>query len=407
MLILLSGLFSLILVVLMHFSENILPYGRQVITQEDIDAVVDVLKSKFLTQGPVIPAFERAIANSVGSHYGVAVNSATSALHLACMALGLGKGDRLWTSPITFVASANCGRYCGASVDFVDIDPATGLMSVAALEHKLHKAERDGTLPKVVVPVHLTGSSCDMSAIASLAKRYGFAVLEDASHAIGGRYRGEPVGNCRYSAITVFSFHPVKIITTGEGGLATTNDPALFQRMVELRSHGIVRDAERFEQPVAGPWIYEQQQLGFNYRITDIQAALGLSQLQRLDEIVAERNRQLQHYSDLLVDLPARLLKVPEDVHSSVHLAVIRLEDPNPEHHLSVFNGLRLAGIGVQVHYSSVHLQPYYRRLGFQEVDFPAAESYATNAISLPLFPGLKVVDRERVVHTLSSVIAA
>jgi UDP-4-amino-4,6-dideoxy-N-acetyl-beta-L-altrosamine transaminase len=374
-----------------------IPYGRQTITEADIAAVVEVLRSPFLTQGPAVPAFEQAVAAKVGARHGVAVNSATSALHIACLALGLGPGDRLWTSPITFVASANCARYCGATVDFVDIEPATGLMSVAALQAKLEQAERNGTLPKVLVPVHLTGSSCDMAAIGSLAQRYGFAVLEDASHAIGGRYQGEPVGNCRHSAITVFSFHPVKIITTGEGGLATTNAPVLAQQMAELRSHGIVREAERFEQPAAGPWVYEQQQLGFNYRITDIQAALGLSQLQRLDEIVAERNRQLQRYRKLLAGLPLQLLEVPENVLSSVHLAVIRLQQSTVEQHRQVFERLRAAGIGVQLHYSPVHLQPYYRALGFAKAQFPEAESYASSAISLPLFPGLTEIDQGRV----------
>ena len=379
-----------------------IPYGRQTITEADIAAVVEVLRSPFLTQGPAVPAFEQAVAAKVGARYGVAVNSATSALHIACIALGLGPGDRLWTSPITFVASANCGRYCGATVDFVDIEPATGLMSVAALHTKLEQAERDGTLPKVVVPVHLTGSSCDMAAIGALAERYGFAVLEDASHAIGGRYQGEPVGNCCHSAITVFSFHPVKIITTGEGGLATTNDPVLAQRMAELRSHGIVREAERFVRPVAGPWVYEQQQLGFNYRITDIQAALGLSQLQRLDEIVVERNRQLQLYRELLTGLPVQLLEVPEAVVSSVHLAVIRLQQATAEQHRQVFEGLRGAGIGVQLHYTPVHLQPYYRPMGFAEGQYPQAETYGGSAISLPLFPGLSAADQQRVASALA-----
>ncbi|MDA7490991.1 UDP-4-amino-4,6-dideoxy-N-acetyl-beta-L-altrosamine transaminase [Synechococcus sp. AH-707-M23] len=379
-----------------------LPYGRQSITEADIISVVEVMRSPFLTQGPTVPAFEQTVAAKVDARFGVAVNSATSALHIACLALDLGPGDRLWTSPITFVASANCGRYCGAEVDFVDIDPATGLISMAALETKLVQAEREGTLPKVVLPVHLTGSSCDMSAIALLAERYGFAVLEDASHAIGGCYQGEPVGNCRYSAITVFSFHPVKIITTGEGGMATTNDPLLAQRMVELRSHGIVREAERFEQPAAGPWVYEQHRLGFNYRITDIQAALGLSQLQRLDEIVAERNRQLQNYQELLADLPVQLLEVPEDVLSSVHLAVIRLMQATAAQHRQVFEGLRSAGIGVQLHYSPVHLQPYYRALGFAEGQFPEAEAYGSSAISLPLFPELSSADQKRVSTELS-----
>ncbi len=379
-----------------------IPYGRQTISEADIAAVESVLRSPFLTQGPTVPAFEQAVAAKVDARFGVAVNSATSALHIACLALGLGPGDRLWTSPITFVASANCGRYCDATVDFVDIDPATGLMSVAALEQKLQQAEREGTLPKVVVPVHLAGSSCDMAAIGAMAERYGFAVLEDASHAIGGRYQGEPVGNCRHSAITVFSFHPVKIITTGEGGLATTNDPALAQRMEELRSHGIVRDRERFEESAAGPWVYEQQQLGFNYRITDIQAALGLSQLQRLDEIVVERNRQLKRYRELLIDLPVQLLEVPEDVLSSVHLAVIRLQQATAEQHRHIFEGLRSVGIGVQLHYSPVHLQPYYRALDFAEGQFPEAEAYATSAISLPLFPGLSAVDQQRVATRLA-----
>ena len=372
-----------------------IPYGHQTITEADISAVVDVLRSPFITQGPAVPAFEQAVAAKVGARHAVAVNSATSALHIACLALGLGPGDRLWTSPITFVASANCGRYCGAAVDFVDIEPATGLMSVSALKAKLEQAERDNTLPKVVVPVHLTGSSCDMAAIALLADRYGFAVLEDASHAIGGRYRGEPVGKCRHSAITVFSFHPVKIITTGEGGLATTNDSVLAERMAQLRSHGIVREAERFERSAAGPWVYEQQQLGFNYRITDIQAALGLSQLQRLDEIVIERNRQLQRYWELLAELPVQMLEVPEGVLSSVHLGVLRLTHATAEQHRSVFERLIAAGIGVQLHYSPVHLQPYYRALGFGEGQFPEAEAYASSALSLPLFP--RLIENEQV----------
>ena len=280
-------------------------------------------------------------------------------------------------------------------------------MSVEALETKLVEAERGGTLPKVVVPVHLTGSSCDMTSIALLADRYGFSVIEDASHAIGGRYQGELVGNCRHSDITVFSFHPVKIITTGEGGLATTNDPVLFERMAELRSHGIVRDPKRFEQPAAGPWVYEQQQLGFNYRITDIQAALGLSQLQRLDEIVDERNRQLVYYQKLLGEQPVQFLKVPKHVLSSVHLAVIRLQHATVEATPVGFEGLRGAGIGVQLHYSPVHLQPYYRAQGFVEEQFPEAEAYATSAISLPLFPGLEIWQSEYVIEKLKDLLDA
>jgi UDP-4-amino-4,6-dideoxy-N-acetyl-beta-L-altrosamine transaminase len=384
---------------------SFIPYGRQTITEADIAAVVEILHNPYLTQGPVVPAFERSVCEKVGAQYGVAVNSATSALHLACLALGLGQGDWLWTSPITFVASANCALYCGAKVDFVDIDATTGLMSVFALEQKLQQAERNGCLPKVVVPVHLAGSSCDMAAIAALAQRYGFAVLEDASHAIGGHYQAEPVGNCRFSDISVFSFHPVKIITTGEGGLASTNDPQLAQHMADLRSHGITKDEARFEGTASGPWSYEQQDLGFNYRLTDLQAALGLSQLKRLEVIVAERQRLLKIYRQRLASLPVSLLEIAPRVSSALHLAVIRLHDRDPEHHRRVFEGLRAAGIGVQLHYIPVHLQPYYRRLGFAEGDFPEAEGYARNAISLPLYPGLQEHEQERVVQVLATLL--
>lgn len=383
----------------------LLPYGRQTITEADISAVVAVLRSPFLTQGPAVPAFEQALAQRVGARHAIAVNSATSALHLACLALGLGPEDRLWTTPITFVASANCGRYCGADVDFVDIDAATGLISVEALAGKLRQAADAGCLPKVLVPVHLCGTCCAMEPIAALAQQYGVAVLEDASHAIGGTYQNHPVGDCRYSAITVFSFHPVKIITTAEGGLATTDDSQLAQRMADLRSHGITKEEARFERPAPGPWSYEQQDLGFNYRLTDLQAALGLSQLQRLELIVAERQRLLEQYRRCLAGLPLRLLEIPEDVRSALHLAVIRLDDPSPAHHRQVFEGLRAAGIGVQLHYSPVHLQPYYRRLGFKEGDFPVAEAYASNAISLPLYPGLQDAELQRVADTLTTLL--
>jgi UDP-4-amino-4,6-dideoxy-N-acetyl-beta-L-altrosamine transaminase len=384
---------------------SFIPYGRQTITPADIAAVHEVLASPFLTQGPAVPAFEEAVSRHVKARHAVAMNSATSALHVACLALGLGPGDRVWTSPITFVASANCGRYCGAEVGFVDIDPATGLMDPGRLEQQLAAAAHNGTLPKLIVPVHLTGTSCAMEPIAALAQRYGVAVLEDASHAIGAHYAGQPVGNCAHSAITVFSFHPVKIITTAEGGLATTNDPVLADRMARLRSHGIERDPERFEWPAAGPWAYEQQELGFNYRLTDIQAALGLSQLQRLEAIVAERNRLLERYRLLLADLPLQLLAIPSDCRSSVHLAVIRLPGSDPAEHRRVFEGLRAAGIGVQLHYSPVHLHPYYRRLGWKPGDCPAAEAYANSAISLPLFPGLSDGDQHRVVAALQALL--
>lgn len=382
-----------------------LPYGRQTISEADITSVVEVLRSPFLTQGPVVPAFEQAIATKVGARHAVAVNSATSALHIACLALGLGPGDYLWTSPITFVASANCGRYCGAQVDFVDIDAATGLMSVEALSAKLERASQNGTLPKIVVPVHLCGTSCDMQKIAMLADRYGFAVLEDASHAIGGIYKGQMVGNCRYSDITVFSFHPVKIITTGEGGLATTNNSLLAQDMIDLRSHGITKDEDRFQFLPSGPWAYEQQKLGFNYRMSDIHAALGLSQLSRLDQIIESRQILFQYYQHLMLGLPLTLLKVPSQVKSALHLAVIRLGNCSTQTHKNIFEGLRACNIGVQLHYSPVHLQPYYRRQNFKNGDFPESEKYSKSAISIPLYPGLKKSDIERISASVKSVV--
>jgi UDP-4-amino-4,6-dideoxy-N-acetyl-beta-L-altrosamine transaminase len=324
---------------------------------------------------------------------------------LACLALGLGPGDRLWTSPITFVASANCARYCGAAVDFVDIDPATGLLCLEALQRKLEQAARDHALPKVIVPVHLAGTSCSMQPLAELVRPYGVRVLEDASHAVGGHYQQQPVGSCPHSDIAVFSFHPVKIITTAEGGAATTNHPDLAAQMALLRSHGITKDPAAFELEPAGPWCYEQQQLGFNYRLTDLQAALGLSQLKRLSEIVAERNRLWARYLTLLAPLPVQPLHIPADTLSALHLAVIRLPGDDPLRHRRVFEGLRQAGIGVQLHYTPVHLQPDYRRLGFKPGDYPQAEAYATSAISLPLFPGLTEPDQDRVVAELAALL--
>ena len=386
---------------------SFLPYGKQTVTQEDLAAVAQVLLSPNLTQGPTVAAFEQAVATKVEACHGVAVNSATSALHVACLALGLGDGDRLWTSTNTFVASANCARYCGADVDFVDIDEETGLMSMKDLAQKLEKAERIGNLPKIVVPVHLTGASCNMAMIGALAKRYGFAVIEDASHAIGGQYQNEPVGNCRHSDITVFSFHPVKIITAGEGGVATTNSDYLAQCMADLRSHGITKDETRFQLPCHGPWSYEQQMLGFNYRMTDIQAALGLSQLERLEDIVAERNRQLKYYEKLLDGMEIELLKIPKGVLSSVHLAVIKLKEVTAAKHRKIFKQLREKKIGVQLHYSPVHLQPYYRNLGFREGQFPAAEAYAKSAMSIPLYPGLTEEQQKQVAEILHELTRA
>lgn len=381
-----------------------IPYGRQQVTREDIDAVVEVLQSDFLTQGPVVPAFERQIAGYCGADYGVAMNSATSALHVACLALGLGPGDWLWTSPVTFVASANCGLYCGARIDFVDIDPATNNLSVPALRDKLAAAKRAGRLPKIVIPVHLSGQPCDMEAIHSLSREYGFRIIEDASHAIGGNYRGEPIGSGRFSDITVFSFHPVKIITTGEGGMAVTNDASLARRMELLRSHGITRNVAEMSVPPDGDWTYEQVDLGFNYRMTELQAALGLSQARRVDDYVARRHVLSRRYDELLSGLPLTTPLREEGSYSGLHLYVIRLRlDQAGRTRRQVFDSLRGQGIGVNVHYIPVHTQPYYRAMGFRADDFPEALRYYAEAISLPMFPTLSEADQDRVVAALEA----
>lgn len=383
-----------------------IPYGRQDIRQEDVDAVVEVLRSDFLTQGPVVPRFEQAVAGYVGARHAVAVNSATSALHIACLALDLSEGDWLWTSPITFVASANCGLYCGAKVDFVDIDPQTYNLCPEALAAKLKKAEEEGRLPKVLVAVHLCGQPCDMAAIHGLSRRYGFRVIEDASHAIGGQYRAEPIGSGSYSDITVFSFHPVKIITTGEGGIAVTNDDELAERMSLLRSHGITRDPQCMTHEPDGPWYYEQVDLGFNYRMTEMQAALGVSQIERLDAYVARRNELAERYDRLLADLPVTTPWQHPDSYSGRHLYVVRLQiDAIARSHRAVFESLREQGIGVNLHYIPVHLQPWYRQMGFRLGDFPDAERYYAEAISLPLFPLMTEGQQDSVVSALEEAL--
>jgi len=383
-----------------------IPYGRQDISQSDIDEVLNVLQSSNLTQGPAVPLFEQSIIKHCDAKFAIAVNSATSALHLACIALGLGPEDWLWTTPNTFVASANCGLYCGASVDFVDIDPKTYNMSVSALQEKLLIAEKQGKLPKILVPVHFSGQSCEMKEIHALSKRFGFKIIEDASHAIGGRYYNEPVGNCRYSDITVFSFHPVKIITTAEGGLATTNCPELAEKLSLLRSHGVTRTPSLMTKPMEGPWYYQQVSLGYNYRMTDLQGALGFSQMKRLSAFVSKRNQLAEKYDAALKDLPIITPYRNDGVYSSFHLYVIRLKlNELSKSRLEIFEALRQKEILVNIHYIPVHTQPYYEEMGFKYGDFPEAERYYEEAISIPLFPGLTDSEQEYVIDSLKEAL--
>ena len=386
-----------------------IPYGRQDINQSDINSVIEVLHSDCLTQGPVVPHFEKVVSDYCGAEYAVAVSNATAALHIACLALGLQKGDIVWTTPITFVASANCALYCGATIDFIDIDPQTYNLSPERLAEKLVLAKRLGQLPKVVIPVHLCGQPCDMQSIYKLSQEYGFRIIEDASHAIGGRYQGESIGNCRHSDITVFSFHPVKIITTGEGGMALTNDEILAKRMRLLRSHGISNEADDMSpQSPQEIWNYQQIKLGFNYRMTDIQAALGVSQMQRLGEFVLKRQEIARRYDDLLADLPLVSPWQMSGGESSFHLYVIRLQlDRISMTHREVFEGLRKSGILVNLHYIPVYRQPFYKGLGFNEGYCIQAEKYYSDAISIPIYSGLSAHDQDRVVLTLYEILSA
>jgi UDP-4-amino-4,6-dideoxy-N-acetyl-beta-L-altrosamine transaminase len=383
-----------------------IPYGRQDIRQADIDAVVNVLRSDFLTQGPVVPRFENLVSSYVGAKHALAVNSATSALHIACLALGLGPGDYLWTTPITFVASANCGLYCGAQVDFVDINPQTYNLCPQALEAKLIKAQKLGRLPKVLVAVHLCGQPCDMAAIHALGQKYDFKIIEDGSHAIGGKYKNQYIGACTYSDITVFSFHPVKIITTAEGGMALTNSDELAEKMTLLRSHGITRDETQMNHKSDGPWYYQQIELGFNYRMTELQAALGVSQMERLDAYVVRRHELASDYDRLLKDLPITTPWQHPDGYSGLHLYVIRLQldKVNKTHH-QVFVGLRERSIGVNVHYIPVYRHPYYQKMGFKGGDFPESEQYYKEAISLPLYPTLASDEQMTVIEALKETL--
>jgi UDP-4-amino-4,6-dideoxy-N-acetyl-beta-L-altrosamine transaminase len=380
-----------------------IPYGRQDIDQADIDAVVEVLRSDFLTQGPQVPRFEAMVAAYCDAAHGVATNSATSALHVACMALDVGPGDRVWTSPTTFVASANCALYCGAKVDFVDIDPETCNLSVTRLAEKLAEAKPLGQLPKVVIPVHLCGQCCDMAAIRALADEYGFRVIEDASHAIGARYRGEPVGNCRYSDITVFSFHPVKIITTAEGGMALTNDPILHDRLQRHRSHGITSDRTHMQpRPDDEIWNYQQVYLGYNYRMTDLQAALGASQMSRLDAFVARRREIAARYDAAFDGLPIIIPRQHEDSLSSYHLYPVRIrESLCGRTQRQFYDALWQANIAVNLHYIPVYRQPYYEAMGFRAGYCPEAERYHRETVSLPVFPGLSAEQQDYVINVV------
>jgi UDP-4-amino-4,6-dideoxy-N-acetyl-beta-L-altrosamine transaminase len=383
----------------------VIPYGRQDISQEDLKAVCDVLQSDFLTQGPMVPEFEKTLTQFTGALHAVAVNSATSGLHIACLALGVGKGDLVWTSPITFVASSNCALYSGADVDFVDIDENTYNMSPEKLEEKLIQAKASNKLPKVVIPVHLAGQSCDMERIWSLSKKYGFKIIEDASHAIGGKYQGVPVGNCKYSDMTILSFHPVKIVTSAEGGAVLCNDPSLRDKLHLLRSHGITRDESKMANKSHGPWYYEQIDLGYNYRMTDVLAALGASQMKRLESFVSKRHEIAKKYFQELKNLPLILPYQSPDTYSAYHLFIVRLKKEVTKTHLQVFTELRENGIGVNLHYIPVYFQPYYERLGFKKGYCPVAEDYYSSAISIPMYATLNQEQQKKVCDVLKKVL--
>ncbi|MEP3144635.1 UDP-4-amino-4,6-dideoxy-N-acetyl-beta-L-altrosamine transaminase [Qipengyuania citrea] len=384
---------------------DFIPYSRQQIEQSDIDAVVEVLTSDFLTQGPAIERFEKAFAARHQVAHAVALSNATAALHIACLAMGVGPGSQVWTSPISFVASANCALYCGAAIDFVDIDPESRNMSVERLAEKLAAAKETGTLPNVVIPVDFCGMPCDLKEMRVLADEYGFKILQDASHATGAEYQGAPVG-CQYADASVFSFHAVKIVTSAEGGMVTTQDAKLARRIALLRSHGVTRDEDMLENPSDGGWYYEQVDLGYNYRITDVQAALGASQLDRVDTMQAERRARADRYDEILADLPLKLPSRHGDRQSAWHLYVIELGADAKCDRAALFAAMREAGIGVNVHYIPIHTQPHYTRLGFKWGDFPAAETYYDRAITIPLFPAMTDEEQDRVAQIIREHVA-
>lgn len=383
-------------------SDMVIPYARQSITKQDIDAVTEVLQSDYLTQGPVVPAFEDAVANLVGAKHAIAGNSATSMLHIACLALGVTDGDLVWTSPISFVASANCALYCGAEIDFVDIDSETFNMSPTALATRLEEARKSNKLPKVIIPVHMGGQSCDMKSIGLLAKQYGIKVIEDASHAIGGSYDSRRIGNCAHSDITIFSFHPVKIITSGEGGMATTQDESLAHRMRMLRSHGITRNETEFEFPNDGPWYYEQQELGLNYRLTDIAAALGLSQLQRIDAFIDQRNAIATRYNNAFASTQVAIPHINSDCISAFHLYIARCDFENSDvTRVQLFQNMKNSGVFLNLHYIPIYRQPFYSKMGFDPKSFPTAELYYKQAFSIPMYADLAQADQDTVISSL------